>query len=98
MEIVFDVGGLIPRPVASYSDLWGRDRITLNQWCQKGWVPGAYKHESGEWWVRPLDLMGLDVESIREKEQGQRDGRKDQRPVLRQVDGGRPARLRKPTG
>lgn len=95
-RLVVDASSLIAQPVANYASLWGRDRITLNQWCQKGWVPGAYKHGSGEWWVHPLDLIGLDVESISEKEQGQGDRSQDKGPVLRKVDGGRPSRLRKP--
>ena len=46
-----------PRPVASYVELWGRELKTLNAWCVKGWIPGAFKHPSGEWWVRPLDML-----------------------------------------
>lgn len=49
-----------PRPVASYAELWGRDPKTLNAWCAKGWIPGAFQHPSGQWWVRPLDLLGFD--------------------------------------
>jgi len=51
------LGDLVPRPVSSYCELWGKDRDTLNAWCKKGWVPGAFKHPSGEWWVRPLELL-----------------------------------------
>jgi hypothetical protein len=49
-----------PRPVASYSELWGRDPKMLNAWCAKGWVPGAFKHPCGEWFVNPLELLGFD--------------------------------------
>lgn len=54
-----DASSLVARPISAYADLWGKDCKTLNQWCQKGWVPGAYKHPCGEWWVKPLDLIGL---------------------------------------
>lgn len=61
-----------PRPVASYAELWRRDPKTLNAWCVKGWVPGSYKHPSGEWWVRPLELIGFDPSTV------------DDRPVRRE--------------
>jgi hypothetical protein len=53
-----------PRPVASYAELWQREPKTLNAWCVKGWIPGAYKHPSGEWWCRPLELLGFDPGAV----------------------------------
>ena len=46
-----------PRPVSTYAELWGKDPKTLNAWCVKGWIPGAFKHPSGEWFVNPLALI-----------------------------------------
>lgn len=89
---------LTPRPIRCYADLWDRDIKTLNQWCQKGWVPGAYKHDSGEWWVKPIDLLGLDV-SVLESADGKKGRNRgaDKGSVLRTVDGGRQTRLRRAT-
>lgn len=53
-----------PRPICAYAALWDRDAKTLNAWCAKGWVPGAWKHPSGEWWVNPLDLLSFDHTSV----------------------------------
>lgn len=86
---------LIPGPVSAYCDRWGKDIKTLNQWCQKGWIPGAYKHPCGEWWVRPIDLLGLDISGLSLSDgKTSGDSRPNQRPVLRPVDGGRSARIR----
>jgi hypothetical protein len=53
-----------PRPVAFYAELWDRDAKTLNSWCVKGWIPGAYKHGNGEWWVKPLALIDWNPDMI----------------------------------
>jgi len=65
LNLIFDP---TPRPVSAYAPLWGRDPKTLNAWCAKGWVPGAYKHNSGEWWVRPLELLGFDPAQVQTQE------------------------------
>jgi hypothetical protein len=60
---------LTSRPVRWYAELWQRDVKTLNSWCAKGWIPGAFKHPSGEWWVRPIDLLEFDPNNIKEQTQ-----------------------------
>lgn len=57
---------LVARPVHFYAELWGKDVDTLDAWCRKGWIPGAFKHGSGAWWVRPLDLIHFDPDTIQE--------------------------------
>ena len=74
-----------PRPVSSYAELWGKDPKTLNAWCAKGWVPGAYRHPSGQWFVRPLELIGFEPAMA-----------EPQIPRPRQTIGKRPERLRYP--
>jgi len=49
---------LTPRPVSNYCELWNVTETNLNRWCRKGWVPGAFLHESGKWWVKPADAHG----------------------------------------
>lgn len=90
-----------PRPVASYSELWGKDPKTLSHWCVKGWIPGAFKHESGAWWVQPLALLNWqptepeDVQNDEREEEGDGDSRPNRRKVLRKVDRDRKTRLRR---
>lgn len=82
---------LTARPVSCYAELWGRDAGTLNSWCRKDWVPGAYKHPSGEWWVNPIALLGFDpsdVESVEEESQGRRFSREDKSRSSRRSDEG----------
>lgn len=80
---------LTPRPVSSYQELWGRDKDTLNAWCKKGWVPGAFKHGSGEWWVRPLELIQWEP-----SEPGSDEPARIDRPTLK--PGKKPVRLSYP--
>ena len=50
-----------PRPVSTYAELWGKEAKTLNGWCAKGWVPGSFKHPSGEWFVNPIALINFSL-------------------------------------
>jgi hypothetical protein len=89
-----------PRPVRFYCEIWGKEMKVLNNWCARGWVTGAYKHGSGEWWVRPAELCGF-VPSVIEsenngQEKGQRDRSSDQGTILSKVDGKRRESIRKP--
>lgn len=50
-------GSFEPRPLASYCELWRRTIETLNEWAVRGYIPVAFKHPNGEWWVQPLELL-----------------------------------------
>jgi hypothetical protein len=54
INLVFDP---TPMPVESLAERWGRDPKTLKAWARKGWIPGAFKHPSGEWFYSPLALL-----------------------------------------
>lgn len=47
----------VPIPVKNLADHFGRTVETLNEWCEKGWLPGAYRHESGMWMVNPVEAF-----------------------------------------
>lgn len=66
-ESIIIQADLTARPVQFYAELWRKDSTTLNAWCRKGWIPGAFKHGSGEWWVRPIELIHFDPSTIEER-------------------------------
>ncbi len=92
---------LAPRPVSFYAELWKKDARTLTNWAAKGWIKGAFKHPSGEWWVDPLTLYGLregaQEISIDVAETEKRNGSPNTRKVLRTVDSRGKTIVRKPT-
>lgn len=62
MSIVI-TGEFTPRPATSYAELWGldaecrNDMVKLNNWCNMGKIPGAFKGPDGSWWVNPLKML-----------------------------------------
>jgi hypothetical protein len=90
---------LTPRPIRTYAELWSRDVKTLNAWCSKGWIPGAFKHPSGEWWINPIALLDFDPNNQQEeyetteKSEGTRFSRKNQDRLSGKTNYQRTARL-----
>jgi hypothetical protein len=66
IRIVVHITDPYPQPVRNLAALWNRDPKTLNRWAARGWIPGAFQHESGEWWFRPLhpEFLGFDPQTI----------------------------------
>lgn len=93
-----------PFPVYALAEKWGKDEGTLATWCAKGWIKGAFKMPNGQWFVRPLELAEVDEKSIVNtsvdydgaQAEECRDRRKNQKPVLRKMDGRKKTRLRQP--
>lgn len=92
-----DVEQLVPRAASTFANLWSVTPKVINAWCAKGWIPGAYKHGNGEWWVKPLELIGFDPTAIEWEQDEETEGNRGQdRPeVVRTVDRKRRARLRR---
>ncbi len=63
-RVILDPVKLADCPVTAYCEQWGRKPETLRNWCAKGWVPGAYKHKCGDWFVSPMLLIGWDTETV----------------------------------
>lgn len=73
---------LVPQPATNFCSVWNKTPSAIRAWCQKGWIPTAFKHPSGEWWVVPAhpDFLGFDltqVESQSEASTKPKKGKKD---------------------
>ena len=91
---------LTPRPLKLYCEVWGKKESTLSEWARRGWIPGVYKHGSGEWWVSPIDLINFEanlLETDSEEIEGELFKSPGQRVKVRKVVKKRGKRLQKPT-
>lgn len=85
---------LVPQPVENFAVVWGVGKACLRTWCRKGWVPGAFQHPNGEWWVRPLALLNWDVSEAQAKEDEAGEGNGKRRKDQGQVHGADPDWIR----
>ncbi len=67
-----DGTALIPRPLASYAELWGTRPDLVNRWANAGRIPGVFKGPDGQWWASPMKLIGWTPD---EAAKGERDDR-----------------------
>lgn len=84
--MIVDALSLADQPLSVLVERWKMPIDRLRRWAEKGWIPGAYKHASGHWFISPAALITDPevVESMREASERQWNHRQEGGQVLRE--------------
>lgn len=71
-----DAKTLYPHPAVELGERWHKSPQTIRRMCKAGEIPGAFL-QNGEWFVRPLLLIGFDWESVESNTNGRKNNAED---------------------